>query len=119
MLNTSRAFFQKRSALVSGDLVVKAIINTELAKNIYKVKMKKYREKFLNYDNKYPQVYMTIWVNFEEDPRIHIKGIKCLYEISLILKNNYKLFNLATYYNIVSQMVYHTQFDFSTIVIYG
>lgn len=39
---------------------VKAVVNTKLAKDIYKAKMEKYKKKLLNCDDKYSQVYVTI-----------------------------------------------------------
>lgn len=39
---------KEKTALVSGDIVVvKAIVNTELAKDAYKAKIEKYKEKLL------------------------------------------------------------------------
>ena len=55
----------------------------------------------------------------DNGPCVYIKGVESLYEIWLILKNQYKSFDLATQYNAISQIIYQTQFDFSTIAKYG
>lgn len=52
-LNTSQALPKEKSASVSDDVAVKAVINTESASNMYEAKIEKYREKLLDYDNKY------------------------------------------------------------------
>lgn len=48
---------------------------------MYKAKIEKYREKLFDYDNKYSEACATIWLNYEESPYVHIKGIENLLEI--------------------------------------
>lgn len=66
---------------------IKIIINTELAKNMYKAKIKKYKEKLFDYDKKYFRLYATIWLSDKDGPRVHIKVAENFLKIYLILKN--------------------------------
>ena len=110
--NAPRALPEERPASVSGDLGVEAVINTESAKDMYEAKMEKYREKLLDYDDKYSRAFATIRLNCEEGPRVYIKGVESPHEIWSILKNQYESSDLATRDNAVSQMVHQTQSDF-------
>ena len=86
---------------------------------MYEAKMEKYREKLFDCDNKYSRACATIRLSYEDGPRIYVKGIESPHEIWSILKNQYESFDLATLDNTVSQMVYQTHSDFSTIAEYG
>lgn len=86
---------------------------------MYKAKIEKNREKLLDYDNNSSRVCTTIWLNCEKCPQIHIEGMESLHEIWSILKNQSKSLDLATQNNVISQMIYQTQSDFSTITKYG
>ncbi len=86
---------------------------------MYEAKMEKYREKLLDYDDKYSRACATIRLNCEEGPRVYIKGVESPHEIWSILKNQYESSDLATRDNAVFQMVHQTQSDFSTITEYG
>ena len=98
---------------------VKAVVNTESAKDVYEAKMEKYKKKFLDCDNKYFRACATIRLNYEDGSYVHIKGVESLHEIWSILKNQYKSSNLATWDNAVSQRMHQTQSDFNTIAKYG
>lgn len=80
--------------------------------------MKKYKKKPFDCDDKCSQAGVTIWLNCEDSCCVHIKGVKSLHEIWLILKNQYKLSNLASQDNAVSWMLRQTQSYFSTIAKY-
>lgn len=81
ILNTLQAFFKERFISISDHIAVKTVVNIKLVRNIYEIKMKKYGEKYFNYDGKYFRVCATIRLNCEEGFYIHIKGIENLYEI--------------------------------------
>ncbi len=117
--NAPRALPEEKPASISGYVEVEAVVNTESAKDMYEAKMEKYKEKLLDYNDKYSRAFATIWLNYEEGPCVHIKGVESLHEIWLILKNQYESSDLATRDNAVSQMVHQTQSDFSTIAAYG
>lgn len=53
MSNTLQALSEKKPTLVSGNVAVKSVVNIKMARDIYKAKIEKYREKFFNYNNKY------------------------------------------------------------------
>lgn len=53
--------FKEKAALFNNNIVItKAVINTKLAKDAYKIKMERYEEEFLECNNKYFQAYATI-----------------------------------------------------------
>ena len=110
---------KERAASFNGNIVVtEAVVNTELAKDAYKAKMKRYEKKLLKYNDKYSRTCATIRLNCEDGLCIHIKDVESPYEIWSILKNQYELSDLATWDNAVSKMVHQTQSDFSIIAKY-
>ena len=113
-----RALPEEQPASVAGGTLVKAVINTDSAKDVYETKMEKYREKLLNCDDKYSRACATIRLSCN-GPWVHIKGVESPHKIWSILKNQYELSDLATRDNAVSQMVHQTRSDFSTIAEYG
>ena len=116
----SRALLEEKPASVGDDgKSVKAVVNMESAKDVYEAKIEKYKEKFLDCNDKYFRACATIRLNCEDGPRIHIKGVESPHELWSILKNQYKLSDLATQDNAISQMVHQTQSDFSIIAKYG
>lgn len=45
-LKTPQALFKEKAALFSGNIVIaKAVVNTKLAKDVYKTEIKRYKEK--------------------------------------------------------------------------
>ena len=73
----SRQIFheQKPASVRDSRKSVKAVVNTELAKDAHEAKMEKYGEKLLDCDNNYSRACATIWLNFEDGVRVHIKGV--------------------------------------------
>ena len=105
----------EEASIGDGGTSVEVVVNTESAKDMYEAKMKKYEEKLLDCDDKYSRACAAIRLNCEEGPRVYTKGVESPHEIWSILKNQYESSDLATWDNVVSQMVHQTQSDFSTI----
>ena len=78
---------EKAASFNSNIVVIKAIVNTELAKDVYKTKIKRYEEKLFECNDKYSQACVTIQLNYENGLCVYIKDVKSLYEIWLIFKN--------------------------------
>lgn len=68
-------------------MLSKAVINTKLAKDVYKAIIKKYKEKLLDFDDKYSQTYATISINYKDGLCVYINGVENSNKIWLILKN--------------------------------
>lgn len=71
----------KPASVVVDGTVVEVVVNTKLAKNVYKAKVEKYKKKHLDCDDKYSQGYTTIRLSYKYNLCIHIKNVESLYEI--------------------------------------
>ena len=68
---------KEKAALFNNNIVItKAVVNTKLAKDVYKIKMERYEEEFLECNNKYSQTYAIIQLNYEDGFYVHIKGVE-------------------------------------------
>lgn len=82
MLKFLQALPMKKPALITGDgIIVKAIINIELTKDVYDVKVEKYKKKLHDFDDKYSQTCAIIWLSCDNVFYVYIKGIKSPHKI--------------------------------------
>ncbi len=98
--------------------IISGITVTETMTDAHERRIKNYKDKLLDCDNKYSRAFFKIWLNCEVGPRVYVKGIKCPNKIWSTLKTQYEASDLSTRDNIVSLIICHTQSDFKTVAEY-
>ncbi len=75
--NVPRGLPEEKSASIRADgEIIPGITVMEEMKDAYEAKMEKYRDKLLDCDDKYSRAFAIIWLNCEDSPRLHIKGVE-------------------------------------------